>query len=340
MSDFVTLLKHKGFKNYDDYSFLDNDSRLGDNIHLLVYGGSKAYGTNIPTSDIDIRGFATNAPEDIILGIDFETVTNNKTDTTIYSLDKLINLLSNCNPNTIEMLFVRREDILYADEIGEALIGNRKAFLSNKCIGTFGGYANQQLYKLQQKTLVALSQEEYNEHIAKVIGNMESHFQKEFGDVFIHVENTSSGLVVKIDKSEVPVEKLSGLLGEINNVIREYNKTSSRNEKALAHNKINKHAMHLIRLYKMATELLETGTVCTYRAADHDILMAIRTGKYSTEDGQMNEAFFSLVRDEENRFNIAKEHSVLPDKPLEEYIKDIHLGLNELVLKKYFAQRR
>ena len=80
-------------RNKPEYSFL-NKAPLGDNIILLGYGGSHAYGTNVEGSDVDIRGIATNSAQDILTRKGFEQVTNDETDTTIYSLEKMISLLS------------------------------------------------------------------------------------------------------------------------------------------------------------------------------------------------------------------------------------------------------
>ena len=46
------------------------DKRLKGNICILGLGGSLAYGTNTPTSDIDVRGVAVRTKEDILLGND------------------------------------------------------------------------------------------------------------------------------------------------------------------------------------------------------------------------------------------------------------------------------
>lgn len=163
---------------------------------------------------------------------------------------------------------------------------------------------------------MALSEEEYNKHIAKVIENMNEHLQKSYNiEPFIDINADNLGLYAHIKETTCNVEVFADLLNELNNVIKAYRKNSVRNEKALAHNKINKHAMHLIRLYKMATELMLTGTVCTYRANDHDLLMDIRNGKYSTADGQMDDEFFQLVKLEEEAFDGAKRHSKLANTP-------------------------
>ena len=72
-----------------DYTFIETNKELS-NIILMGLGGSYAYGTNIEGSDIDLRGIALNSRENILLGKDFEQVVNTDTDTTIYSLNKMI----------------------------------------------------------------------------------------------------------------------------------------------------------------------------------------------------------------------------------------------------------
>lgn len=72
--NYKALLKTK------EYDFLKENPHLGNHIILLGLGGSRAYGTNTETSDIDIRGIALNSKRDILLGRDFETVVNTDTD--------------------------------------------------------------------------------------------------------------------------------------------------------------------------------------------------------------------------------------------------------------------
>lgn len=315
-----------------EYAFLDENALLGENIRLLVYGGSKAYGTSVEGSDIDIRGIATNTADAILCRKDFEVFTDENTDTVVYSLDKIFNLLSNCNPNTIEMLFVREEDVIYADEIGLEILRNRNIFLSNKCVGTFGGYANQQLYRLQQKTLCSLSEYEFDDHIAKVISGMKDHLSRNYGIDTITVENTENGLVAKMQETVCDAEALNGIIAEITNVIKTYKKNSQRNAKAMAHNKINKHAMHLVRLYDMGIDLLLCGSANTYRERNHNLLMNIRNGKYNTEDGMMTEEFFKIVKCFEDIFNDSKESSVLPDEPNYDMIFELQKRINRSVI--------
>ncbi len=80
--------------NSNEYDFLREDNHLGENIILLTLGGSHAYGMDNENSDLDIRGIALNCKEDILLGKDFDQVINTDTDTTVYSFNKILQLLT------------------------------------------------------------------------------------------------------------------------------------------------------------------------------------------------------------------------------------------------------
>ncbi len=300
--------------NTKDYTFLDHNENLHKPI-LIGLGGSHAYGTNIPGSDIDIRGIAMHDKNDILLGGGFEQVINEETDTVIYSLEKAVNLLTACNPNIIEMLGLKPEHYLYKNSIGEALYNNRDMFLSNNCVKTFMGYANQQMYRLRQKTLAALSEQELNEHICKTMENMRYTLEDQYDLKGIQFRLKNNKIVADINISDYPVENLSAVLGVFNKTIQDYNKNSKRNEYAIEHKKIAKHSMHLLRLYMMCEDLLLKGEINTYREKEHDLLMDIRNGKYLDDDGKPVKEFFDIVSEYENRINYAKEHSVLPNKP-------------------------
>ena len=116
-----------------EYDFLREDERLGDRIFLLTLGGSHAYGMDQEGSDLDVRGIALNPKEDILLGTDFDQVVDVETDTTVYSFQKMIQLLTSNNPNTIEILGCKPEHYLHLTEIGRELLEHRKMFLSKIC---------------------------------------------------------------------------------------------------------------------------------------------------------------------------------------------------------------
>ena len=149
-------MKFKELLENKEYSFLRENEHLGDNIILLGLGGSHAYGTNVEGSDIDLRGCALNTKEEILTNKNFEQFVNNETDTTIYSFNKLVSLLSNCNPNTIEILGLKEEHYLYKNKIGQELLDNKKLFLSQVAVKSFGGYAGAQLRRLDNKSMRSL----------------------------------------------------------------------------------------------------------------------------------------------------------------------------------------
>lgn len=143
--------KIKELLKTEDYDFLRTDEHLGNNIILLTLGGSWAYGTNIETSDVDIRGIALNSKEEILTNKNFEQRDDKVTDTVVYSFNKIISLLTASNPNVIEILGNKPEHYLYLSPIGRELLDHKELFLSKRCIHAFGGYANAQLRRLDNK---------------------------------------------------------------------------------------------------------------------------------------------------------------------------------------------
>lgn len=108
-----------------EYDFLKENKHLGSNTILLTLGGSHAYGMDVNTkeyvSDIDLRGVALNNKEEILLGKDFEQVVEIDTDTTVYSFNKILQLLKSNNPNTIEILGCKPEHYLYLSDANELI---------------------------------------------------------------------------------------------------------------------------------------------------------------------------------------------------------------------------
>lgn len=320
------------------YDFLRTNPHLVGKIMFLTLGGSHAYGTNIETSDVDVRGCALNSRSDLLGLSSFEQVVNTDTDTTIYSFNKLISLLINCNPNTIELLGCKPEHYFEITDLGKAMIDNRKLFLSQKAVSSFGGYATQQLRRLQNALARdRLSQAQTEEHIK---GALERSI-KSFGDRFTAFENGGIELLtgesqrdefetevfcnIHIDK--YPAREFQTLLNTLSAVVSSYDKLNHRNHKKDdAH--LNKHAMHLIRLYLMCLDILEKEEICTYRENDREFLLSIRNGAFQKEDGAFKEEFFEMVSDFETKLKYAKENTSLPVKPnmkrIEEFVIDIN----------------
>ena len=284
------------------YSFLKSNEHLGHNIIFLTLGGSHAYGTNIETSDVDVRGCALNRKSDLIGLSSFEQVVHTETDTTIYSFNKLIPLLLNCNPNTIEMLGCKPEHYLFITDIGKEMISNRKLFLSQRAANSFGGYATQQLRRLEN----ALARDHFDqskneEHIR---GAMEralqsfcdrySSFDKGQIELFTDVssrDDLDREVFCNIRLEKFPVRDFTVMINTLSNVIGNYEKLNHRNHKK-DDNHLNKHAMHLIRLYMMCLDILEKEEINTYRANEREFLLSIRNGAFQNADGTYKPEFF------------------------------------------------
>ncbi len=149
--EFVKELR-KSLIEDSKYAPIFDNKEISGRIDILCLGGSHAYGTNTEDSDIDLRGVAHNSANNILLGKDFEHVRLDNIDTTIYSLNKLLPLLLSCNPNTIEILGCLPRHYLQISDIGRELINLSDAFLSKRCINSFGGYARTQLHELNLLT--------------------------------------------------------------------------------------------------------------------------------------------------------------------------------------------
>lgn len=172
----ITIDEIKNLIKSPQYDFLRTNEHLKDNIILLTLGGSIAYGTNIDTSDIDIRGCTLNRAEELLGFSTFEQFNNKETDTVVYSFNKLVNLLLNCNPNVIEMLGCKPEHYLYLSKEGQEMLDNKHLFLSQRAANSFGGYAIAQLRRLQNA--VARDRVEQAVKEQHILQSLQSSFER------------------------------------------------------------------------------------------------------------------------------------------------------------------
>lgn len=340
------------FKEYiksPSYDFLRTNEHLKDHIILLTLGGSYAYGTNKSdgTSDVDIRGIVLNSKKELLTNVKFEQFTNDATDTVIYSLKKIVSLLSECNPNTIEILGCKKEHYLYLNETGESLLQNKSMFLSKKAAFSFSGYASQQLRRLENLTVRNLSQARQEEHIYNSImfalDDIKSHHESFPEDSLkLWIDKAINPMMdteifMDVSLRNYPLRDYENLWSELHSIVKSYQKIGKRNEKAIEHAKVGKHSMHLIRLYFMCLDILEKGEINTYREKEHDLLMDIRNGKFLNEDNVPNSAFYDMVSELEKKVKYAKENTDLPENPDYERINDWMYDVHEkIILGKLF----
>ena len=322
-----------------EYDFIRNNSYLGSNIILLGLGGSYAYGTNNEMSDIDIRGIATNTKRNILTHKDFEQVVDTDTDTTIYSFEKIIKLLCECNPNTIEILGLKPEHYLFISPVGKKLLRNKKIFLSKKAIYSFGGYANAQLRRLENKSARLTDQTHMENNILKSINHAEVEFKNKYFDrpddaIKLYVdkaiqEGYDSEIFMDIVLKHYPLRDYANMWSEMNNIVKAYSKFGKRNKNAIEHKKLSKHMMHLIRLYLMCFEILEKGEICTFREKEHDFLMDIRNGKFLDENQQPTKEFYDILTELNRKLDYLSIHTDLPDVVEKDKIDDFVAEVNQ-----------
>lgn len=379
-----------------EYEFLRIEPRLGDNIALLTFGGSIAYGLDTPESDIDIRGIIMPLRSDL-LGAGFiknEADKNNRnlifgnngfeqyldvpTDTTLYTMSKLFSLLYKCNPNVIEILGCKPEHYAMVSEYGQMLLDNRQLFLSKLAYGSFAGYARGQFQRLKNaigkdngsNVFKSISLADSLNRIQKHLEESYPGYKRESVQMFITDKDgnpiTVNGIPVdaydvgilfnetvtevtvngkpisdddvqlsfKINFDMISANDFNCVCNEITNSIKEFNKhLGHRNNKKDAYH-LNKHAMHLVRLYLMAGDILSKGEIVTYRENEHDFLMSIKTGYYySEEKNTLSTEFFDMVSDKDKKMLEAYECSDLPEQPDVRKINDLLTEIHWKYLK-------
>ena len=128
------------------------DSQLLKNRAIYVTkSGSHAYGLNVATSDLDIKGILVGYPENYLGFLEKVEQLEEKepNDLVIYELQKFFRLTAQGNPNSIEVLFTDEKDIIFQNFMGKYIRENRQEFLSQSAKARFSGYAIAQLHRLR-----------------------------------------------------------------------------------------------------------------------------------------------------------------------------------------------
>lgn len=228
--------------NSPEYDFLRENPRLGRRVILLGLGGSYAYGTNNENSDIDFRGITLNLPSDLLGLTQFEQYEDGNTDTVIYSFHKIIRLLLECNPNTIELLGLDEEQYLIKNELGQELLEHKDLFLSKRAAKSFGGYAGAQLRRLQNAIARdSMPQAEREQHIYNSVKNALEDFRRknemfDKGNIRIYIDKAENPelekeIFIDAQYQHLPLRDYENMLSAMNNVVRDYDKIGKRNRK-------------------------------------------------------------------------------------------------------------
>lgn len=301
-------------------------SWLGDNTILLVRHGSRAYGTNTPTSDTDIKGICI-APLTNYIGLEspfeqaeFKSEEEN-TEGVVYELRKFLRLASECNPNILEILFVDDEDVLFCTPIGQLLRDNRDMFLSKKARYTFAGYARSQLQRIKRHKAWLLNPPKGKPERADFNLPEKGMGPSEMG-----------ALKSLEEKGHVFSENAVGLLQKEKayfNALQQYknyegwkkSRNPARAELEAKCGYDSKHAMHLIRLLTMCSEILRGKGVLVKRTHDVAKLLDIRSGLWTYEQ------VIDLAENLESQCDVAAKFSSLPEECDKQCVNDLCVQL-------------
>ncbi len=120
------------------------------NQGLIIFeaiSGSHAYGTNIETSDEDIRGVFV-LPMDYIMGNKYvEQVSDETNDIVFYEVRRFLELIAVNNPNILELLNTPVDCILNKHPAFDLVLENSDRFITKMCKDSFAGYARKQIEK-------------------------------------------------------------------------------------------------------------------------------------------------------------------------------------------------
>ena len=304
--------------NSTAYNFLSSEPDLQNTIYLVA-SGSLGYGTHNENSDLDLRGILIE-PEQYLYGLHtFDQFENKKYDTVIYGLKKFFRLALQGNPNILELLGIEAAGVIKCAKSGYWIRENVDIFLSRAVINSFGNYAVSQLRRLQNALARdSYPQEKKEEHILNTLNNLQDHFKNRYthfesGKIELYPADSiktefEQEIFMNIHLQHYPLRDFIAIYSEMKDIVRSYDKLSSRNRKKDDPH-LYKHAMHLIRLLITGIDILEGKGVITYRQKEQSLLLAIRNGELSFEE------IFALFEQYQERFQYAAKHTALPEKP-------------------------
>lgn len=121
------------------------DLRRQNLILFEAISGSRAYGTNLPHSDTDLKGVFI-LPENQFYGLDYiSQIANETNDEVFYELRRFVELLLKNNPTVLELLGTPADCVIYKHPLFEQF--QAADFLSKLCRQSFAEYAVAQIRK-------------------------------------------------------------------------------------------------------------------------------------------------------------------------------------------------
>jgi len=124
------------------------------NTIFLTVAGSRAYGTNTPTSDYDYRGVCIIPDKSLYFGTGMNKFSQMdkgfEDDKVIYDIRKFMALAMENNPNIMELMFTDERHHIINTDWFKRIIEHRDKFLSKNVKYRFSGYAFAQLKRIKR----------------------------------------------------------------------------------------------------------------------------------------------------------------------------------------------
>lgn len=298
-------------------------------VILETIHGSQAYGLATAASDTDLKGVFVGDrrafhgyrawPEQVELSPDHVH----------YDVRKFFTLAAACNPTIIEVLFTSPEDRTLVTDEGRSLIARRHDFLSRRAGDSFGRYGLSQLRRIKT----------HRRWLLTPPGKKPERGDFGLPEATVLSRDQMGAAEALLEKGRVAEAELTPNFLDMMDRERRYRGAarewqqhqewvSKRNPKRAAleasHGYDTKHAMHLMRLLRMAREILTTGEV-NVRRPDAEELLAIRAGALSFD------ALLAEAERMEGELAALAASSALPETPDEERLDALCVELVERV---------
>lgn len=292
--------------------------------------GSRAYGLQRPDSDTDYKGIIVGpaswyhgylgGPEQI----------EKSSDHVLYEIRKFFRLAAASNPTVTEILWVDPDDHRTVTKAGERLLQAKRIFLTRQVKSTFSGYAISQLKRIkthrrwlldpptESPTRGGYGLPEHSVIPRDQLGAAEGLIAQER----INEAELTPNFLAILDR-ERRYRKAKREWSQYQSWIKNRNPDRAELEKKFGYD--TKHAMHLVRLQRMAIEILTHEWVIVKRP-DREELLAVRDGALSFDQlmEQCQELEAEIVK--------ADRESNLPDHPDQEAIDRLCGSIVEEVL--------
>jgi predicted nucleotidyltransferase len=262
---------------------MDQPTVIYETVH-----GSTAYGLARAGSDVDVKGVVigpsgwylgwAGGPEHIDLSPDHVR----------YDIRKFFRLAVDANPTVLELLWTRDEHHRVVTDAGRRLIEARDGFLSQRVAERFGRYALAQLKRirthrawLHSPPAGAPTRSQFGLPDRTVIpADQLAAAQALLEESDLDAVDVSPDFVELLTR-EKRYKSAQTQWRHYNDWLKNRNPARSYLETRFGYD--TKHGMHLVRLQRMALEVLTTGTVNVFRP-DRDELLAIRDGAWAFDE--------------------------------------------------------